>query len=188
MSASRTANWIAAAVSLAALLADPGALWRDRLALAAPVEVQDCRVPDVEPVPGMIVLAGVLRFPGTISRVPIATMSEQCRRNGAACMVDAMSAAEQQPRRRDALEVRDQPVHQRSSAAVRRVCDDRIDRTVMAHRQRVLAGADVAGIDASQAEGFQMPDQVTIAGTGSAKVRMPRRYGIIGGTAARGVG
>ena len=52
-----------------------------------------------------------------------------------------------------------------SVAGVRRVGDDRIGRAVMVERKRILAGADVAGIDAAQAEGFQMPDQRAVAST-----------------------
>ena len=33
----------------------------------------------------------------------------------------------------------------------------------MVERKRILAGTDVAGIDASQAEPFQMPDQVAVS-------------------------
>ena len=43
---------------------------------------------------------------------PIVTMSEQWGRNGAACLVAAQSVVDQQPGWRNALEVRDQPVHQ----------------------------------------------------------------------------
>ena len=41
--------------------------------------------------------------------------------------------------------------------------------------ERVLAGRDVARMDAAQAEGFQMPDQIALAAQGSANVRTPRR-------------
>ena len=60
----------------------------------------------------------------------------------------------------------------------------------MVERKRILAAADVAGIDAAQAERFQMPDQVAVAGTrlGKGPDAAARRYGISGSTAARGVG
>ena len=44
---------------------------------------------------------------------PIVTMSEQWGMNGAACLVCRPVRIQQQPGRRDMLEVRDQPVHQR---------------------------------------------------------------------------
>ena len=59
-----------------------------------------------------------------------------------------------------------------------------IDRAVIVKRKRILAAADVAGIDAAQAEGFQVPDQCAIAGTrlgkgvdALAKVRDQRQHG-----------
>ena len=85
-------------------------------------------------------------------------MSEQWGRNGAACLVCAQSASSSSQVGADVLEVRDQPVHQ--VARPRRIRDDRVGRAVMVERKRILTGADVAGIDAAQAEGFQMPDQV----------------------------
>ena len=52
------------------------------------------------------------------------------------------------------------------------------------------ACVDVADIDTAEAERFELPDQRTVAGTRLSKVRMPlpRRCGISGTTAARGVG
>ena len=60
----------------------------------------------------------------------------------------------------------------------------------MVERKRILAGADVAGIDAAQAERFQMPDQVAVAGAwlGKGSDAAIARYGINGSTAAFGVG
>ena len=71
-----------------------------------------------------------------------------------------------------------------SVAGVGRIGDDRVGRAVMVERKRILAGADVAGIDATQAERFQMPDQITVAGTGLGEGSDPaaRRYGISGST------
>ena len=57
-----------------------------------------------------------------------------------------------------------------------------IGRAVIVERKRILAGADVAAIDAAQAEGFQMPDQSAVAGTrlgkgpDAAKVRDQRQH------------
>ena len=57
-----------------------------------------------------------------------------------------------------------------------------VGRAVMVEHKRILAGADVAAIDAAQAEGFQMPDQGAVAGTGlgkaadAAKVRDQRHH------------
>jgi 3,4-dihydroxy-2-butanone 4-phosphate synthase len=51
-------------------------------------------------------------------------------------------------------------------AGVRRVRNDRVDSTVVADAERILTAADVVGIDASQAERFQMPGQVALAGAG----------------------
>ena len=107
-------------------------------------------------------------------------MSEQRGRNGTACRVDAQSEFQQQPGLRDALEVLDQGVHQ--LAGVGRICNDRIGHAVLLDRERILAGANVAGIDAAQAEGFKVPDQRPVAGTGlskaadAAKVRDQRHH------------
>ena len=49
-------------------------------------------MPGIEPVPGEIVLAGVLRSANHFTR-PIVTMSEQWGRNGTACRVDSQSAS-----------------------------------------------------------------------------------------------
>ena len=88
---------------------------------------------------------------------PTATMSEQWGRNGAACLVYAQSASSSSQVGADVLEVRDQPVHQ--VAGPRRVCDDRVGRAVIVEFKRILTVADVAGIDAAQAEPFEMPHQ-----------------------------
>ena len=93
---------------------------------------------------------------------------------------------QQQPGRRDALEMRDQPVHH--LARLRRVRDDNVGRAVMVERKRILTVADVAGIDTAQAEFFQMPDQRTVAGTRLGKGPDAAKCGISGTTAARGVG
>ena len=56
-----------------------------------------------------------------------------------------------------------QPVHQ--LAGVGWVGDDRVRFVAVGiDRKRVLAGADVAAIDASQLVRFQMPNQIAIAG------------------------
>src|SRR5258705_7456041 len=76
--------------------------------------------------------------------------------------------------------MRDQRVHH--AARERRVGDDAIGRAVMVERKRVLPGADVAGIGAAHAEGFQMPDQCAVAAAwfgktaDSAKVRDQRQH------------
>ena len=101
--------------------------------------------------------------PSILFTRPIGTMSEHWGRNGAAWRVSLPVRVQQQPRRRDVLEVRDQPVHH--VAGIGRICDDRIGRAVMVERKRILAGTDVAAIDTAQAEGFQMPDQRAVAGT-----------------------
>ena len=122
-------------------------------------------MPGIEPVPGVVVLAGVLgaldpfhpadrhdvRAVGQIRcrllgrrpvRSPVAARSAQCAGSARSARASACGGR-----------------------VVRRIRDDRIDRAVMVERKRILAGADVAGIDAAQAEGFQMPDQVAVAGT-----------------------
>ena len=123
-------------------------------------------MPGIEPVPGVVVLAGVLRaldpFHAADCHDVRAVGQERCRLPGRRPV-----EVHQQPGWRNALEVRDQPVHQ--LAGVRRVRDDRVGRAVMVERKRILAGADVAGIDAAQAERFQMPDQRAVASTGLGK-------------------
>ena len=52
----------------------------------------------------------------------------------------------------------------------------------------ILAAAGVAGIDAAQAGGILGAGPAPSPAHGSAKLRIPRRYGISGTAAARGVG
>ena len=47
--------------------------------------------------------------------------------------------------------------------AERRVGGDYIGRAIIIACQRVLAGGDIAAIDTSEAERFQMPDQSPVA-------------------------
>jgi hypothetical protein len=83
--------------------------------------------------------------------------------------------------------VPDQGVH--GFALIGRVGDDRVGVAIPVERQRVLAGRDVAGMDATQPERFQMAHQraVTTARLGE-RAYPPRKCGISGGTAAAGVG
>jgi hypothetical protein len=71
-----------------------------------------------------------------------------------------------------------------------RVSDDRVDRAVGVDRQRVLASSNVALIGAMQAEGFQVPDQIPVAGTWLGKGADPAgvQKGDQRATAALGVG
>ena len=119
-------------------------------------------MPGIEPVPGEVVLAGVLRSldPFHAADCHDVRAVGQVRRR---LLGRRPVRVEQQPGRRDALKVLDQPVHQ--LAGVRRVRDDRIGRAVMVERKRILAGADVAGIDTAQAKGFQVPDQRAVTST-----------------------
>ena len=98
---------------------------------------------------------------------PIVTMSEQWGRNGAACRVDTQSASNSSQVGAMLWKCAISPCI--TSRDVGRIGNDRIGRAVMVERKRILAGADVAGIDAAQAEGFQVPDQIAITGTGLGK-------------------
>ena len=116
----------------------------------------------IEQVPTGVVLAGVLRSLDPFhaaDRHDVRAVGQERRRLAGFLPV----RVQQQPRRRDVLEVRDQPVQH--VARPGRIGNDRIGRAVMVERKRILAGADVAAIDAAQAEGFQMPDQVAITST-----------------------
>ena len=146
-------------------------------------------MPGIEPVPGVVVLAGVLRaldpFHAADRHDVRAVGQERRRLPGLPSSPQSISS-----------HVGAMPwkcsISPCISVAVRlvgRIGDDRIGRAVMVERKRILAAADVAGIDAAQAEGFQCRTSAPSPAHGSAKVRMPRgRCGISGSTAARGVG
>jgi hypothetical protein len=136
-------------------------------------------MPDIEPAPCVIVLTGVLRALDPLHPADcydVRAMAQE--RHG--LLSRRPVRVQQQPGWRNALKVRDKPVHQ--LAGVRRVRNDRVNRTIMIEGKRILTGADVAGVDAAQAKGFQVPDQIAGAGTRlgkflhAAKVRDQRHY------------
>ena len=65
-----------------------------------------------------------------------------------------MRVIQQQPSRADVLEMRDEPLPH--VARRRRVRNDCIGRAVAVERKGVLTGADVAALNAAQAEGLQV--------------------------------
>jgi hypothetical protein len=73
-------------------------------------------------------------------------------------------------------------------SGVRRVRDDAIGRAVLVESKRILAGANLAGIDTAQAEILEMPYQRAVASTGLGKAADSAKMRINGNTAARGVG
>ena len=109
--------------------------------MAAPVEDGAGRVSRIELVPTGIVLAGVL---GTLdpfhpaNRHDVRAVGQERRRLAGLLPV----RVQQQPSRRDALEVRDQPVQH--VARPGRIGNDRICRAVIVERKRILTAADVA--------------------------------------------
>src|SRR5262245_57455680 len=116
----------------------------------------------VEPEPGVVVLAGVLRTLDPFhapDRHDVRAAGQKWRRLPRRRPI----RVQQQPSWRDTLEMLDKPVHQ--VAGIRRVCDDGVGGAVTVERKRIVAAADVISVDTVQAEAFEMPHQGAVTGT-----------------------
>ena len=134
---------------LAALLANSGPRrhWRR----AEGVKDRARRMARVEAIPGRVVLAVHVRPWNPYLAADGEDVGTACE-IGHGLLGAASILIDQQPCRRDLLEMPDQRMQDR--ALPRRVGDDHVRSAVMVDREGVLAGRDVAPVDAAQPVGF----------------------------------